>query len=979
MRRVALIISVLTFFLIVKINFLQAQQDGVYKKNEQPVEPSWADSILKTLSLDEKIAQLIILRAHSDKTNDYNVSLIEQIKKYKVGGLCFFQGGPVRQVNITNRAQAVSAIPLMISIDGEWGLGMRLDSVMLFPRQMALGAGNNPETIYKMGTQIAKQCKRMGIHVNFIPCVDVNNNPKNPVINSRSFGANPELVAQCGIAYMKGMQDNGILTTGKHFPGHGNTETDSHNNLPTIQQDKHHLQKIELYPFKKLIAAGIDGMMIGHLNVPALDDTPNSLSSCSYKITTELLQEEMDFKGLIFTDGLEMGAIVNSYPNGELEVRALMAGCDILLLPPNLETAIASIRKAITDKRLTEADIDKKCLKMLKMKEKYVLPNAGTISTKNLIQDINSTEAKNINTELTRQSLTLLQNKDNALPLINHSNAKIIHLRADKSGKSVLETTMKKYIDLQTIVSKTNFINDEAKLFEAVQEADYVIVSLHNISQVPKNQYNIENGTIDFLDSLTKIKRVVLVMMGNPYGLDYIPFSDRFSAILIAYHPLDAAEKCVAEALCGMADIMGKLPVELSKYQMSTGIKSEKIFQNRPQVEIDEFYAKMDSVINVGLSQKAYPGCRVLVAKDGIVLYNKSFGSFSYTDPCPVAQNTIYDLASITKIMATTLAVMKLYDSKKIDLGEKLSHYLPYLKNTNKENITIEGVMTHTAGLVSWIPFYEKTLASGKKLDSATYRKEYSKDFSIQICNNLYIKKSYRDSIYSQICRSEVRKDRKYLYSDLGFYLLADLVQAVSGKPLDVYLEENLYDPMGLNRTLFNPLNFYGLNDIPPTEYDTIFRKTLIHGYVHDQGAAMLGGVAGHAGLFSSADGLYKLAQLLLNNGHFDGKSYFSKKTVETFTAYRFEQNDCRRGLGFDKPARTSASPCSKYASPLSYGHSGFTGTFIWIDPKYDMVYIFLSNRVNPTASNTRLTDLGIRTILQDVIYQFVKNATIQQ
>ena len=970
MRKIILIISVLAFFCV---SFSHRQTNKFFLE-EAEIKQTWADSMLKTLSLDEKIAQLIIIRAHSDKTADYNTSLLEQIKKYKVGGLCFFQGGPVRQANLTNKAQALSPIPLMISIDGEWGLGMRLDSVLLFPRQMALGAGNDLNGIYEMGAQIAKQCKRMGIHVNFISCVDVNNNSKNPVINSRSFGADPKLVARCGIAYMKGLQDNGILGTGKHFPGHGDTETDSHNKLPSIPHDKQHLEKIELYPFKELINAGTDGMMIGHLNVPALDSAPNSLASCSYKIVTELLQEKMGFKGLIFTDGLEMGGITSQFPNGELEVQALMAGCDVLLLPPDLEMAITGIKKAITEGRLTEADINKKCLKMLKMKEKYVLPNTKIIDTKNLIQDLNSEEVKNSNTKLTQKSLTLLQNKGNVIPLINHSDSKIIHLRADKSGKSTLETTIMQYMDMQTLVSKTNFVNDSTNMFEAVQDADYVMVSMHGTSQVPKNRYNLEQESILFLDSLTKIKEVILVLMGNPYVLEHIPFSHRFSAILVAYHPLETTEKCVGEALCGLAPLTGKLPVALTNYPLGSGMQIQRIPPNKSLTEITDFHNKMDSIVRNGLSQKAYPGCRVLVAKGDMVLYNKSFGTFSYKDSRPVNQKTIYDLASITKIMATTLAVMKLYDEKMINLKEKLSYYLPYLKNTNKENITIEQIMTHTAGLASWIPFYEKTLLNGNKtLNPAIYNKSYSKDFSVQVCADLFIKSSYRDSIYYQIVESELRKESKYLYSDLGFYLLADLIKAVSGKPLDVYLEENLYAPLHLTHTLFNPLNLYGLYDIPPTEYDTVFRKTLVHGYVQDQGAAMLGGVSGHAGLFSTAGDLCKLAQLLLHNGKCEGKSYFSQKTVETFTDYRFESGVCRRGLGFDKPSRTGPSPCSKYASPLSYGHSGFTGTFVWIDPQYDLVYIFLSNRINPDAENKKITEMGIRTAIQDVVYQMIK------
>jgi CubicO group peptidase (beta-lactamase class C family) len=545
-----------------------------------------------------------------------------------------------------------------------------------------------------------------------------------------------------------------------------------------------------------------------------------------------------------------------------------------------------------------------------------------------------------------------------------------VHLRADKSEKSTLETTMGQYIDIQTVVSKTN-LSETSKLFEEVQDADYVLVSLHGLSQYPKNQYNLEQTTLSFLDSLTKVKPVILVLMGNPYVLEYFPFCDRFAAILVAYHPLETTEKCAAEALCGLMPITGKLPVALTAYPLGSGVETKSVFEKKSLTEITNFYQKMDSVILNGISQKAYPGCRVLVAKGNTIIYNKSFGSFSYADFRPVNQKTIYDLASVTKVMATTLALMKLYDEKRLKLDEKLSHYLPYLQNTNKENITIEQVMTHTAGLANWIPFYDKTLLGKSKTPNpAIYSKIYSAEFPVQVCNNLYITASYRDSIYEQISNSNLRKDTKYWYSDLGFYLLADLVETLSGKPLNRYLNDNLYAPMNLTQTLFNPLSQYKLNAIAPTEQDTLFRKTLVHGYVHDQGAAMLGGVAGHAGLFSTAGDLYKLARLLLQKGSYGGKTYFSPQTIETFTVYRFDPNDCRRGLGFDKPAKTGASPCSKHASPLSYGHSGFTGTFIWIDPQYDLTYIFLSNRVNPDAGNGKITELGVRTGVQDLIYK---------
>ena len=940
-------------------------------------EISWADSVLKTLSLEEKIAQLIMIRAHSDKNTAYNDTLIQQVRKYQVGGACFFQGGPVRQAALTNRMQEVSKIPMMIAIDGEWGLAMRLDSVQLFPRQMALGASRNLHYIYKMGGEIARQCKRIGIHVNFAPCVDINSNPQNPVIGSRSFGSETKLVTQCGIAYIKGLQDNGVMACAKHFPGHGDTESDSHFKLPTINHDFNTLKNRELYPFRKLIDNDVDAVMVGHLNIPALDSTKNSIATTSYKITTDLLQKDMNFKGLIFTDGLEMKGIAHFYETGELEVRTLMAGCDVLLLPGDLDIVIPAIKKAVEQGRLSVDDIDKKVLKVLKMKEKYVLPNAQPIPLENIIKDINSPEAKEIYSVLTQNSITVLQNKNNILPLSFLPfvvRNKVVHLRGDKSNANTLQTMMKEnFDDFSFYQSKESFTTNTTFYLYAVKDADYVIVSLHNTSQYAKNQYGLADKTIQFLDTLTKMKEnVILVIMNNPYCLNYIPFTDRFAAIIIGYHPVSIAEEAVGKVICGQDYdySYGKLPIHLDNYSAGTGLQSRFYSLGKyPNLR----FSKINNIAYNGMEQGAYPGCRILVAQKGNILYDGYFGTYLYSDSKPVTENTIYDVASLTKIMATTLAIMKLYDEGKIKIEDKLSDYLPYMKNTDKEHITIASVMTHTAGLQAWIPFYKKTLTTENTLCPTIYSEVEVADFQTEVCKNLYIKNSYKDSIIAQIIKSKL-KDNQYLYSDLGFYLLAEIVQKISGKPLDQYVEDNFYRPMGLVRTLFNPLERFDLTDIPPTENDTVFRKTLVHGYVHDQGAAMLGGVAGHAGLFSTANDLFVLANMLLNKGLHRETRYISEKTVDLFTSYYFSHGDCRRGLGFDKPARgKDKSPCSKYASPKSYGHSGFTGTYIWIDPEYDLVYIFLSNRIHPDAENKKITELNIRTSIQDVIYQMVK------
>jgi CubicO group peptidase (beta-lactamase class C family) len=718
-------------------------------------------------------------------------------------------------------------------------------------------------------------------------------------------------------------------------------------------------------------------MMIGHLHVPALDDVENAVATTSYKITTELLQKNMLFKGLIFTDGLEMKGITNLYETGELEVRTLIAGCDVLLLPGELSVVISKIKEAVQQGRLSVEDIDNKCLKVLKMKEKYVLPNLRPVPLENMIEDINSIQAKEINSVLTQHSITVLQNRNDVLPLSEskgkEEKKKTVHLRGDSSKITTLQSTLNEYISVSSFRSAESFTANNDTFFNCVKNADYVIVSLHNTSQYARNQYRLSSKTVAFLDSLTRMgKQIILVIMNNPYCLDYIPFTERFASIILAYHQTELTEEAVAKIICGVIPSVGKLPVDLNNYPVNTGIQLKG--QNMEEKE-NIFLSGIDEIAMNGVRQQAYPGCRIIVAHKHKIIYNKSFGTYDYSGDMDVNEHTIYDLASITKVAATTLAVMKLYDDGLIDVKDRLSEYLPYLKNTDKESMTIADILTHTAGLKAWIPFYKRTMTDSNTLNPLIYSPVKTADFQTQLCKDLYIKDSYRDTIIHWIVADKCRNSNHYLYSDLGFYLLADLIKTLTGKPLDVYVEDNFYRPMGLTHILFNPLERFDLTDIAPTENDTLFRKTLVHGYVHDCGAAMSGGVSGHAGLFSTANDLLAIGEMLLNKGTYGNKTCLSKKTVHLFTSYYFKHGDCRRGLGFDKPAREHAkSPCSKYASPESYGHSGFTGTFIWIDPQYDLVYIFLSNRVNPHAENKKITEMNIRTKIQDVIYHYIEN-----
>ena len=937
---------------------------GPHPVPAEPVRKSWADSVLQTLSLDQKIAQLMMLRIYSNKNKAYGDTMVARQARYQWGGYCFFQSYPVCQAQLTNRLQAVSQLPAMISIDGEWGLAMRLDSIGLYPRQMALGASRDTAGIYEMGRQMALQCHRIGVHVNFAPDIDINNNANNPVINSRSFGSEPTLVARCGIAYLRGMQDNGLLTTIKHFPGHGDTETDSHAATPSITHSRKHIQKMELAPFAAAIRAGADGIMVGHLRVPALDS--EYIATASREIMTGLLREEMGFKGLICTDALEMKGISSLYAPGELELQVLRAGADLLLLPTDAVAALEKIRAAVLAGELDESLIDARCLNILRMKEKYVLPYVRPVETEHLVEDLNSAASARIYRHLTEESLTLLKNRHHIVPLAEKTQ-KIAHLRIDNSGNTVLDTFFYRTYGTQTFRIAPRQAADTQLLrpfFRAADTAGLVVVTLSCLSQYPeKNQYGLTPDIARLVDTLAEHHRLLLIVMGNPYCLNFLPSAHRIPAILIAYHPVALAEEAVADALSHRIGLQGRLPVGLNAFSQGEGEDICVQPSLHPAFgEPESRWDGIDSLVKKGLDAKAFPGCQVLAAQQAQIVYRKAFGTMSYEDSRPVTMETVYDLASVTKALSTTLAVMKLYEDGKIQLEDPLSRYLPYLKGSDKEQMTVAEVMTHTAGLKDWIPFY--TLWNG-----GIYRSESDETYAVPVCAGMYMRKDYADSMRRRIAAEPLRKDRSYKYSDLGFYLLADLVKAVSGLRLDTFVTETFYRPLEMTRTAYNPFLYFPLDQIAPTENDCTFRKQLVRGYVHDQGAAMWGGVSGHAGLFSTADDLAVLLQMLLNGGEYRGRTFLQEETIRKFTKY-YCPSVCRRGLGFDKPSLSGPTPCGRLASADSYGHSGFTGTFFWVDPQNQTLYIFLSNRVCPDAENNRLSAMNIRTDIQDYVYQ---------
>ncbi|NND77141.1 MAG: serine hydrolase [Flavobacteriales bacterium] len=942
----------------------------------------WADSIISEMDLDQKISQLFMVATWSNKDEEHFNAIEQLIKDEQIGGLIFFQGGPERQATLTDRFQSISKIPLMLGMDAEWGLAMRLDSTLSYPKQMTLGAISNDTLIYKMGLDIAEQMKALGVHVNFAPVADVNNNPDNPVINYRSFGENVQKVSVKSYAYAKGLQDAGVLANAKHFPGHGDTNTDSHKDLPIIEHSRSRLDSIELKPFKYLISRGIGSIMVAHLYIPSLDDSKNTASTLSKFVVDSILKKELGFDGLIFTDALNMKGVSKFFEPGETDEKALSAGNDILLFSLSVSKAKEKIKASLKNGSISEEDITDRCHKVLKAKEWLGLTKYEKDTITDLKKVLDSPYSNSLIERLYTESVTLLKNENSIIPLPKYSTRdKALVIVGDYLDNPYHIEVRNRTLKHTIAVPKDLKIDKINATLEKLKDIDDVIVNIHGMSQRPNRYFGIEKQTVQLVDSLRKHHRVVLNVFGNPYALIKYPELLECDAVFVLYEDVPYSQKAAAKALLGDVNIKGRLPVTInSDLPEGTGIMIEhnKMTYGFPEeVGISSnILSKIDSIVTDGIEKQAYPGCVVLVAKNEKIIYHKSFGHTTYENKRAIKPDDIYDLASITKIAATAAGVMRLVEEGKLDINKTLGHYLPSIPDSSfMHDAVIKNVLTHQAGFRSWIPFYVGSMKDGK-LRSDLYRKKRSNKYSVQVSENLFITESYKDSIFYKIVGSEPRSTNDYKYSDLGFYLLPMVIEKLSGQKLEEFVSQEFYAPMGIETLTFKPLQLFPKDRIVPTEHDLYFRNELLQGYVHDPGAAMLGGVSGHAGLFGNAYDLAVYMQMLTNGGLYNHKRFIEPKTIEEFTKCQFclgTKDDNRRALIFDKPApEGQEGPTCECVSYLSFGHSGFTGTLAWADPEEDLVYIFLSNRIYPSAKNKKLISMNIRTEIMQVIYDSI-------
>lgn len=954
-------------------NLLCSQVPNPLLANDTEAQQKWVDSVYNALSLEEKIGQLYMVDVNSQKDSAELNRALNLVRNHKVGGVIFMRGFPTVQAKWTNILQSNARIPLLIGIDGEWGLAMRLDSTYAYPWNMTLGAVKNMKLIEDVGRQIAKHHKRLGIHINFAPAVDINTNPLNPIIGNRSFGEDRDGVTQRALAFMKGLQQEGILASAKHFPGHGDTSEDSHRTLPTVWFLRQRLDSVELYPYKKLINENLASIMVGHLNVPALEPSQSLPSSFSEKVVKGLLQQELGFNGLIFTDALNMRGASNFGSSPDVDLAAFLAGNDMLLISANPVAGIAALKEAYQQKKISEERLATSVKKVLMAKYLVGLKQYKPVLETNVVTDLNTLQDQLLHEQIMEEALTVVKNSKSLLPFKNLENRKIAYVKFGDGVHAPFLKMLKRYTSVDEVSA-----DDLSTLIELLKPFNTVIIGHHRKNDSPWDAYRLTEKELVWLYEIAREREVVLTTFVKPYSLKHIKTFENIEAVVVGYQNSDIAQEKMAQLLFGAIPGKGELPVTVGNFAKGTAINTADFFRlsyGLPESVglSSEKLKKIDSTANVIISNGTVPGAQILVARKGKVVYNKSFGRPFYGADEFINEEHIYDLASLTKILATLPMIMELEQNGTLTLETTLGELLPKLKKSNKANISLLEALSHYGRFKAWIPFYTATLdQSTKRPSEKYYRTEKEGRYSLKVADELYIRRGIKDTIFNQIKDSPLLPRKRYLYSDLPYYLLKDYLEQHYDEPLDELVQSHFYKSLGANFTTYNPLEKFNKGQIVPTEVDDYYRYQTVQGYVHDMGAAMLGGVGGHAGLFANANDVAKIMQMYLQKGYYGGKRFLNHETVEKFNKCFFCEERNRRGVGFDKPQLGEEGPTCGCASMSSFGHSGFTGTFTWADPESEIVYVFLSNRTYPTQKNQRLISDEIRSKIQQFIYDAI-------
>ena len=978
---------------------------NLFNQVDQVAMNAWVDSVFDSMSPEARIGQLIIA-AVTPSDNDATRELVRRlVTQNMVGGLIYENSTIADQAAVTNLAQSLATVPLMITIDGEWGLGMRLKEVPNFQRNLILGALDNDMLLYEYGREVARQCRRMGIQVNFAPVLDVNDNPLNPVIGDRSFGESPELVARHAIAFARGLEDGGVMAVGKHYPGHGASSEDSHKTLPVINKTLQEINTCELVPFRRLSDAGRSAILTAHLLMPSIDGgkAPTCLSA---DCVNTLLRGEMGFNGLIFTDALNMKGATQML-KGSACVNALLAGNDVLLMPENIGAEIAAVQRAVSSGTIPQQMIDERCKKILRYKYALDLTAPQRVNTSNLVSDVNSQQAAVLKRQLTAGSITVIKNNDNILPVHNLQSRRIAVATIGNENGTASTFTRRCADYAQVKRFDLSKAGTASALAEQLHDGHFNTIIVEVGEDNEANRAALETV-------VKKCKNVIVALTCKPYEIkNYgkVITNKHVKAVVLTYQNNTLAEDYAAQTIFGGNAAGGNLPISLSfdgkktRFDAGHGIHypATRLGYSIPaEVGLDNrLTAQIDSVCRLGVQQHAFPGCQVIVARHGKVVYKGSFGTIDYSSTVKVDDNTLFGLASVSKATGTISGVMKAFDDGKFRLDDKASEYIPGLRGGDKEDITFRDLLYHETGMPASLDMwkmmmdpntYSGTLIAGAedathtikimngawghkdaKMRTDILSKVKTDKFNIAIADGLWGGRVTYDSIMNRMYHAKLGK-KKYLYSCCNFSLLADAVQRMTHSPLNYYVNNYIFAPLGAYHTMYRPLSKFSRDEIAYTEKDTYLRRQHIHGYVHDELAAFSGGVQGNAGLFSNANDLAKLFQMWLNGGTYGGVRLLKASTVETFTTQKSPNS--HRGLGFDKPVvgNPDASNTCAEATPETFGHTGFTGTCFWVDPKNDMFYIFLSNRVSPTRNNPNFGRISARSHIQSLIYRAIKD-----
>lgn len=935
----------------------------------QDAKTRWVDSVFQTLNTHEKIGQLFMISA-SGYTNEEDLErLISLTKNYHPGGILITQGGPRSHANLINKLQGEARVPLLVGIRAAWGLAQSLDSVISFQKPLLLGSVQNNDLVYNLGKEIAREMSVLGIHINFAPNADFNVEQQSYPNTLNYFSDNSKRAGDKAIYFAKGLQESGTLACASHFQDVEKPKISSPQDT-TLYLDLNKIDSLGLSVLYRLSNLGIDGILTSNL-----DFTPPDQENTNQVIqvfASDILKTRLNFKGIIFGEIPYLEKVIGSQQDGEIEKMAFEMGHDMLINPQDLADAVKKISRALRKNNLLETRLNEAVKKVLAAKYKAGLDHYQPINTDNLVSRLNSPTAKLLKHQLSESVVTLLNNSKESIPVSLIEGKRFASISIGKEEQNEFIRYLSKYASFQHHALRQPA--DTLSLKKMLVKADVIVVGIFPYSS------SFIGEIAPFIRGLSGKKTIILCHFGNPKEL--IQWKE-LPTVLAGYTDEDWVPKIAAQIVFGGMSAQGVFPITVSdEFKEGQGLAS--ISLNRFSYSLPEAAGidsktleQIDAIAHEAIDSGATPGSHLLVAKDGKVIYEHSAGWLTYENKIPVTEQTIYDLASVTKVSATLQTVMFMHEKGLIDINKKASVYLPELRESNKKDFIIKDILTHQAGLWPFLPFWAETVKDGKLLPTY-YSYQTNLDYPFPVAEGIYASKVMKDSLWSWIIKAKIREKPPrtvydYRYSDMGFYILQRLAEKMLNQPIEDFLEQNIYEPLGAYTLGYLPLRKFPIDQIAPTEDDKLFRKELLIGYVHDQGAAMYGNIAGHAGLFGNANDLAKLGQMLLQKGSYGGQQFFKPETIELFINKQYENS--RRGLGWDKPTVSDwAGPTSLFASNKTFGHTGFTGTCIWVDPEFNLVFIYLSNRVHPDMTNNKLLNANIRPRIQEVIYRAIFN-----